>query len=300
METSTALADTSKPIITIFSDPGCPYGYSASPDLHLLGWRYAHGVDFRLRMIGLADTPAVYENKGLTPLLVGKHGVTMRNRYGMPFSSHVKSRIWGTGTACRAVIATGIASPGLEWQALRALQFTQFTTSNLIDEESTVREALATVTGLDVDAVVGAIDSPEVTARYEADREAARSAAGSAAELQGKTAADGDLVRYTAPTLILEDVDNRLIAGGMQSIEVYDAVVANSTNAPEPHPDPDGPLDALARFPYGLTTREVAMLLAGRTDQIDTEKTERQLVALTADGSVIRTPLGNDALWTVA
>ena len=66
------------------------------------------------------------------------------------------------------------------------------------------------------------------------------------------------------------------------------------------HPDrhPEDPAAALSFFPDGLTTAEVALLLARGPDPMaDLESTRAALDALVADGAVIRTPLGQDALW---
>ena len=72
------------------------------------------------------------------------------------------------------------------------------------------------------------LDSDEVSEAYERDRAEARTAAGSASELQGKTAASDGPVRYTAPSVVFEcDGRDRLEAGGFQPVEAYDVLVAN-------------------------------------------------------------------------
>jgi hypothetical protein len=64
---------------------------------------------------------------------------------------------------------------------------------------------------------------------------------------------------------------------------------------------PETPLPLLERFPDGLTTAEVAALLADGPDPIaDLEGTEQALLELVADGHVTRVPLGQDALWRSA
>ncbi|MGA7705519.1 MAG: DsbA family protein [Solirubrobacteraceae bacterium] len=39
--------------VTHFTDPGCPWAYSASPALAVLQWRY--GVQLRWRLVTLGD-----------------------------------------------------------------------------------------------------------------------------------------------------------------------------------------------------------------------------------------------------
>ncbi len=53
----------------------------------------------------------------------------------------------------------------------------------------------------------------------------------------------------------------------------------------------------LERFPDGLTTQEVAALLAGNNQLPDRDLAEAALLELVAGGRAVRQPLGDDALW---
>lgn len=52
--------------ITEYTDPGCPFAWSAEPSRWRLRWLYGDQLEWRLRMIGLAEDGAVYEEKGFT------------------------------------------------------------------------------------------------------------------------------------------------------------------------------------------------------------------------------------------
>ena len=52
--------------VTHFSDPGCPWAWSASPALAALKWRYGDQLDWRNVMIGLTENGSVYEQRGYT------------------------------------------------------------------------------------------------------------------------------------------------------------------------------------------------------------------------------------------
>jgi hypothetical protein len=143
------------------------------------------------------------------------------------------------------------------------------------------------------------IDSDEVTAAYERDRAEARTAAGSAAELQRKTASTDGPVRFTAPSVVFEANSTRLIAGGFQPVEAYDVLLANLDPTLERKPPPETPEPLLRRFPEGLTSQEVAALLAAGNDQPDRAAAEAALLALVAEGIARRDPVGDDALWLV-
>ena len=53
--------------VTHFTDPGCPWAYSASPALAVLRWRYREQLDWRLVTIGLAEDTGRYLEHGYTP-----------------------------------------------------------------------------------------------------------------------------------------------------------------------------------------------------------------------------------------
>ena len=65
-------------------------------------------------------------------------------------------------------------------------------------------------------------------------------------------------------------------------------------------PAPDDPAPLLDRFPHGLTTREVSLMLSARNDEPDDGAALAALIALVAQGRATREPLGNDALWRPA
>ncbi len=120
---------------------------------------------------------------------------------------------------------------------------------------------------------------------------------GSPAELQGKTATTDGPVRFTAPSLVLEADGLRAVAGGFQPVEAYDVLIVNLEPTLVREPPPETPAPLLAHFPEGLTTQEVAALLARGNSAPDRLAAEAALIELVATGSAVREPLGDDALW---
>jgi 2-hydroxychromene-2-carboxylate isomerase len=283
--------------VTYFSDPACPWAYSVNPALHVLRWRYGDQLRWRLVTIGLTETREQYEERGYTPERQALNQRRFR-RLGMPFLAQPKSHVPGTGRACRAIVATRLRAPEREWAVFRALQFGWFTTTYMLDEDDDLLALLSTVDGIDAAAVVAAIDGDdEVRAAYEADKAEARSAAGSPTEAQGKARVTDGPVRYTAPSLLFSANGTRLEAGGFQTIEAYDVVIANldPTLARAEHaPDAAAVLD---RFPDGVTTAEAAAVLAPPLTDPDRDAAEDALIALVAEGRAEKLPLGDDALW---
>jgi 2-hydroxychromene-2-carboxylate isomerase len=285
---------------TLFNDSACPWGYSANPALSVLRWRYRDQLDWRLVVIVLREEAPQPSAGGFTPARAARFSRVFRDRYGMPFSASPRERLVPTALPCRAVVATRLLHPGREIAVMRALQFAWFNSDELLDSGSAIERVLDPVAGIDAHAIVAALDSPAVSEAYAADKAEARSAAGGATEFQGKAAHDGELVRYTAPSVIFEQGGRRLEVGGFQPLEAYDVAIANLDVTLERAPPPDGPLPLLEYFTDGLTTQEVAALLAGNLVDPDRAGAEEALIELAAEGLVEREPLGDDALWLTA
>jgi len=282
-----------------FTDPGCPWAYSARPAHAQLSWRFGDQIEWRLVLIGLSERADDYTARGYTPARMAAGWRPFAERFGMPFSLAGKSRVAATSRACRAIVAARQIDPALAEAALRALQLMQFATSGLLDDDGDLRRALARIAGLDAQAVVGRIDDPEVIATYEADRARARSADGSPTHVQGRSSTSDGPVRYTAPSVIFELHDGgRMEVGGFQPFEAYDTALANLDRSLTRRPPPDGPADALRAFPDGLTTSELAAVLRpSDLADADLPAAEAQLIALAGDGTVICEPVAGDALW---
>ena len=270
--------------VTFFIDPGCPFGYSAWPSLTALQWRYGEALHWRPVMIGLAEEPSEYEERGYDRTFFATSQLDFR-KHGMPFSPQVKARVHATSPACRAIVAVRRRWPAFEIHALRALQFAQFTSDALLDDVDDLRRALAPL------GAAGAVDEIEddaVWAEYDEDRALARSAEGSPPWAQGKTA-DG---RYTAPSLVFTYDGESLEAGGFQPLEAYDVLLANLAPEVERREAPDSVTEVVSAFDWPLTTAEIAAVVG--------EDAEERLLERQAAGELTRLPLGDGALWRLA
>jgi predicted DsbA family dithiol-disulfide isomerase len=285
---------------TLYSDPACPWAYSESPALRVIEWRYGDQLDWRLVVVGLTEEASQYEARGYTPVRGVLGQARFRERYGMPFSTQLKPRLSATSRACRAVVAARMHHPGSEWRVFRALQFSNFNSPMLLDDDAHIAEAIRIVPGIDPDQIVAQLDAPDVVEAYRADRDQTRKAAGSAAELQGKTATTDGPVRFTAPSIVFGRNGTQLVAGGFQPVEAYDVLVANLDPTLHREPPPEDPEPLLERFPDGLTTQEVAALMAGNNEKPDRAAAEAALLELVAAGVAVRHPLGDDAVWQSA
>jgi protein-disulfide isomerase-like protein with CxxC motif len=285
--------------ITHFSDPGCPWAYSASPALAVLRWRYGTQLDWRLVTIGLSEDPARYIERGYTPTRMAIGHLSFR-RFGMPFAFTPRPRVTATGRACRAIVATRLLDPEREYDVHRALQLGWFTTTLVLDEDADIATALAAVAGLDVERVIAAIDDRATEDAYQTNKSDTRNPPAAATEMQGKARQTDGPVRFSAPSLVLKADGVRVEAGGFQTVEAYDVLIANLDPTLTREAPPDDPRAILERFPAGLTSQEVAAIMAPNNQEPDRPAAERALVELVGAGGARRTPLGDDALWQAA
>ena len=106
----------------------------------------------------------------------------------MPFATEAKARPSGTGRGCRAVVAAGMLDPGSEWTVFRALQIANFTGSVYLDDAESIREALRDGAGRRRGPHRRSPRRRRRRRRVRAPAAEARSAAGTPAEAQDKTA----------------------------------------------------------------------------------------------------------------
>src|SRR3954463_8636456 len=126
--------------VTHFSDPGCPWAWSAGPALAVLHWRYGDQLAWRLVMIGLSEDSSSYQRRGYTGEGVGAGrpplppprlafpGPPRRSTPGPRDQPH------GTWPMCRVVVAARRLVPDRQWSVFRALQFAQFTSAAALDD----------------------------------------------------------------------------------------------------------------------------------------------------------------------
>ena len=291
------------PITAIhFTDPACPWAYSARPAHAPAALalrrpdRVAARAD-RAERVGRGLRGACY-----TPdrLLRTQH--VFGERFGMPYSFERKPRMAGTARACRAIVAAREIDPALGEAALRALQLMHFTTADLLDDDDDLALGPCGRSRPGRGRARRPYRRPRSIAAYEADRALARSAEGSPTHAQDRFSTSDGPVRYTAPSVIFEDEHGaRLEVGGFQPFEAYDTVLANLDVELERRPAPGHMLEALLEFPDGLTTAELASVMRP-SDLVDAdlEATATEAAELAEAGTVLREPAGRDALWRAA
>ena len=211
-------------------------------------------------------------------------------------ATFARPRPFGTGPACRLVKAAEQQGVPQAEAVLRALRFGWFTTDLVMDDPETLRAVAESIDGLDAERAIAAAGTAEVEDAYQRDRAEARSPTRFSVKL-GRTSSSDGPDRYTAPSLVLRAEGRELVAPGYQPFEAVDVLVMNLVPQADRLPVPS--LEALlAAYPGGLTTAEVARVLADTTDEPDLPQAEDALIRLSVAGGARRQALGHDALWT--
>ena len=104
-------------------------------------------------------------------------------------------------------------------------------------------------------------------------------------------------MRFTASSVTFARGGKTLVAGGYQPVAAYDVLIANLDSALDRRPVPDDPAELVAAYPDGLTTQEVAALLARGNDAPDRVAAEQAMLDVVFQGQAERVPIGDDAVW---
>ncbi|MDQ6834764.1 MAG: DsbA family protein [Actinomycetota bacterium] len=210
--------------ITEFTDPGCPFAWSAEPARRRVQWLYGEQLSWELCMVGLSTRPSDYEDKGFTP---ERQASSFSHRHHMPIDFSLRPRMAATMPACRAVVAVRRHVPEQEAAMLRALRVLHFS-GWLLDEPATLAAA-ADQAGIDPDALAAWMSEPETEDLLAADLEAARQPTPSALGLVHKLAGTDDGGhRYTCPSYEIQRSDGvHLSVPGFQPVDAYEVAIAN-------------------------------------------------------------------------
>ena len=285
-----------------YTDPSCPWAYSAEPFMRALEWRYGDGLAWRLVTIGLREDTKGLEQNGTTPASRVDGWRWFSETFGMPLLTTPRARLVASGRMCRAIKAAGRQGGDAERGMLRGVRMAWFASLHLLDEDEAFAAVAAGVPGLDSDRLLHDLADPAIERAYQADRAEARSAAGigDPAIAQDRAALFDGGARFTAPSLIFRHDGRTLVAGGFQSFEAYDVCVANLAPALPRRPPPE-PVELLAEYPDGLTTVEVAQVCRGRNDPPDIAGTKAALASLAESGAIRRSAIGDaSSIWQPA
>jgi predicted DsbA family dithiol-disulfide isomerase len=267
--------------VTIFTDPACPFAFSAEPVRLRLAWHYRDQLRWRTRMIVLTLEPGEAEKlAGGAP--------SLQRRYRMPIDPAPLPRPASSEPACRAVVATRLRAPALEAALLRRLRVRAMLGGLLDDPE--LLAAAARDVGLESSELERWCGEEDVDRALREDIDAARSPCPAARALDHKLGGPPEQRRYTAPSYEIARADTgaSIVVPGFNPIEVYEAAIANLAPELIRGPAPSTVAEVLAWAKEPLATAEVAAIIG-----LELEEARAEL-------SAVATPMaaGDEFYWS--
>jgi 2-hydroxychromene-2-carboxylate isomerase len=284
--------------ITLWTDPACPFAFSAEPARLRLRWLYGEGLDWQPRMIVLT------REEGHAERLAGG-GAGLGRRYGMPISARPYPRPASSEPACLAVVAARELADGpqVAERLLRALRVRTMA-GGLLDEPELL-DGAAVDAGLDPRQLRAWMDDPIAREALERDAAQARTPSAQARALDHTLGGPAHERRYTAPSYEMERAGGarRVSVPGFNPSQVYETAVANL--APDLHrrPAPESVTALLAWAAMPLATAEVVEIMGRpQVGDLDLQANHRDLEQELRDElgrGAIATPAGADMYWSL-
>jgi len=246
--------------ITEYTDPGCPWAYSAEPFRRRLSWLYGDALEWRVRLVGLAESGDEYEERGFTPERQSKAFASISRDHGMPIDTSVRPRMAATIPACRAVVAARLHAPDRMRRLLRRLRVRHFA-GQLLDDPETIAAA-ARDADIDPAELERWAAGDDAEAALREDMAAARAPIDAARVLDEKLANWSGGRRYTCPSYEIERMADgvQIAVPGFQPFAVYDVVTANLVPGLERRDPPESVEEVLRWTGTPLATKEVAVV----------------------------------------
>jgi len=252
-----AMADV---LITEYTDPACPWAYSAEPFRHRLNWLYGDRLEWQVRMVVLSESTADMEASGFDTAKLSSAYRTIAHDHGMPIDTALRPRMAASLPACRAVVAARLHAPASTRAVLRSLRVRNFA-GELLDDPQTIAGA-ALDAGLDAEALAVWAAGEDVSAAIAEDKALARAPMPAARTLDYKLANWSGGRRYTCPSyeILRRSDDVRIAVPGFQPFTVYDVILANLVPDLERSAVPGNVEEVLRWARTPLASKEVAVL----------------------------------------
>lgn len=274
-----------------FTDPGCPFAFSAEPTRLKLRWLFGDQIEWEDRMVVLSRSPEEQAEHGLTPEKLVAGFTRLQREFGMPIRPDGRDRLQATEPACRAVVAARLHAPEAAEPLLRRLRIRGMAGA-FLDDPETIAAAAADV-GLDAEALAAWMEEPATREAVEEDARVARDPADEAEAMPHKLAHDElDGWRYTCPSYEITragengDGDTMSIPG-FQPFAAYEVAIAHLAPGLARRDTPESAADALAWADGPLASEEVAQLL-----EIELPEAREALAQVATE-----TPVGADGWW---
>jgi predicted DsbA family dithiol-disulfide isomerase len=260
--------------VTEFTDPGCVWSWSSEPKLRLLRHLYGDRVAWR-RVFGIQIDDVRLSFPDRDPLDSAEEWradwLAVAAHTDAPITPRLEWMHTSTWPASRAAKAAEAQGDAVAEAVLRRLREAVFVDGRPADDPERIAQTLRGVPDLDLGRLLDDLDSEAVTAAVRSDFEETRDPHPDVVGLKedgphpGPAKAEGSVLRYSFPTLIVRGPAGERVLPGWRTVEQY--TEAFETVAPELSGTSSSLLDpdeALGR--YRSLNAEDLRLLTGSTE----------------------------------
>lgn len=276
--------------VTVYTDPGCPFGFNAQRQELQLLWHYGHGIEITRRMIVLVEHTLQWGEGRLTEEMVAANLKRLRAQYAMPMATEPPPRLASTREACRAFVGARVNDPQRADLLLRHLRRRAFSDGQPLDEPETISGAAGDA-GIAPERLSAWREDEGVAAALRDDMAATRSPLPEALALAHRLSRSNGGFRYSTASAVFEAGSRRIVMPGFQPFSVYEVSMANVAPDVKRRPAPESVQELLSWASYPLATAEVAELR-----QVGIDEARRELQEAGAKFS----PVAGDGYWSGA
>lgn len=273
--------------VRVFTDPFCPYAYSAEPTRWRLQWLFGKQLEWRDTMIVLSG----FDNEvsKISPEIAAEYKAKLASEYGMPINSQPQDRVQVSLLACTNYVAIRENAPHDAYAALRALRIASMDNKSL-DEQDSITSVLVEA-GLNLPQLADWVTAPQTTEQLRADALAARNPGKYAQAFAHKLSQTStDVIRYSAPSYVFDYDNTHAELPGFWPLAAYEAIIGNLVPDLIKCDDPTSVQEILTWADTPLSTVEIATVYNKPVQQTKDE--------LEAAGASFVT-LGNDGFWSL-
>jgi predicted DsbA family dithiol-disulfide isomerase len=287
-----SVGDGAPVLIRHFTDPSCPFAFSAERQRLRLEWLYGDQLRWELHMVVLSEEQPEHP----TPERLSDGYRRLQLQYGMPIDWAQRPRLAPSVHACRAVVAARLHAPDREVLLLRRLRVLNFAGAQLDDPDTLARAAAEAL--IVPEELAAWMEDTEVEAAMREDMAGARSPSPASRAQDYKLGGPAEERRYTCPSYELIRVDEppadwptagRVDLPGFRPIEAYETALANLAPELARRPDPERVEEVLAWASMPVATAEVASVCDAEIADVR--------AALSRAGNFL--PVGGDGYWTL-
>lgn len=255
--------------VTEFTDPGCVWSWSSEPKLRRLRHQYGERIAWR-RVFGIQIDDVKLSFPDRDPIDSAEEWreewLAVAEHTGAPITPRLDWMHTSTWPASRAAKAAEAQGDAVAEAVLRRLREAVFVDGRPSDTAERIALTLGGVPGLDLGWLLDDLDSPAVAAAVGADFDLTRDPHPDVVGLKedgphpGGAKAEGPILRYSFPTLIITGPAGERVLPGWRTLEQYtEAFEAVAPELRGTSPDPLDPDEALDRY-RSLTLEDLHLL----------------------------------------